>query len=127
MLVIRNEQFEVFESEALNRHREGLLTYVRAMFPARCTTLSEEDLCSLVEKGSARAHSYGITTGDGVAKYLDVMFLIGQDFDGDPSHPWAIALLQSEYITDPHEKLELVYFRAFKLVTSPSEDEETRS
>jgi hypothetical protein len=68
----------------------------------------------LIQYGIKRAASYGIQLENDVRKYIEVMLLLGPDFDKDPKYPWATSILTDKNLTDPKVKADRVYETARK-------------
>jgi hypothetical protein len=124
MLIIRREQFEPFRAAARERHVHALLRHLRAMFPGRSAGLDDEELKEVIAEGRRRSATFGIVHEVSVIRFIEVMFLMGPDFDTDPLRPWAGAILNSPAITDPDEKVDLLYFRALRVPPTPDEEED---
>ena len=95
MLTIRNEQMRLFSQEEVTKFEEGMIVHLRKFFPA-CRLASETTLRELIRYGIERARSYQITARRDVCKYVDLMTVLGRDFDVDERIPWASELLHSE-------------------------------
>jgi len=93
MLVIRQEQMEVFRAAALHRFEDDmaahLAEYSRPLFEA----VGEGPLRKAVRLGMERATNYGFTTRGPVRLYLELMLLLGSHFDTDPQYPWVTEIL----------------------------------
>lgn len=65
---------------------------LRQFWPDECRGLSDDALNARIRRGIDRALSYGIRSKPDVQRYLNLVFLLGDDFDAD--YPWAAAFLQ---------------------------------
>lgn len=64
---------------------------LRERYPELCAPMTDADLTARIELGMARAATYGIDTAAGAARYIDLMFQLGPDFDRDVD--WASSIL----------------------------------
>lgn len=86
---------DYFEKDARAKFEERMLVHLKKYFPEVCNELGEEEVRVLIRYGTDKAEKYGITSGNNVCLFIDVMFVFGKDFDTDPSLPWGAAILQS--------------------------------
>lgn len=66
-------------------------SYLRERYPEACSPLTDADLTARIEHGMARSAAYGIDTAADVARYIDLMFQLGLDFDEEVD--WASSIL----------------------------------
>jgi hypothetical protein len=113
MLVIRKEQMDTLGEQMRQRYEDRLVVYLNQVFPDRCAQMGEPALRKEIRYGMASAAKYNITTERDVAKYIELMFRHGRDFDTSPDTPWAQPIL-----TDPSStadnRLRRVAFAASK-------------
>jgi hypothetical protein len=114
MLTIRKEQFAVFQSNELTKFEEPTYLRLNSLYPAKCQDLGETHLRKLIRYGVQRAASYEITRTEEVRTYIDVMMLLGPDFDKDANYPWAKSLLQDEAVKDAKIKVDRLHQTAIK-------------
>ena len=107
MLTIRREQFEVFAQADLRSFEEWVLAHLKRVFPSQSKTKGDDDLCELIRCGRPRAAAYGIQAKRDVCKYVDLMLVLGRDFDTDSRLPWAAEILQKS--RDPVAKMHFLY------------------
>jgi hypothetical protein len=93
MLTIRQEQIAVFSELEVEKFEEWMLAHLRKFFPAQCRLAGEPRLREMIQKGIERADSYHITVRRDVCKYIDLMVVLGRDFDRDRRYPWAGQIL----------------------------------
>jgi len=74
---IRQEQLDAFFVHDLVEH-------VRRYLPDQYRALGEHGARQAVEHGMGRARSHGFLSNPGVRAYVQVMFVLGPDFDADP-------------------------------------------
>jgi hypothetical protein len=56
--------------------------------------MGEGGLREFIQYGIRRAAHYGITAKRDVCKYIDVMVVLGRDFDKDARYAWASNILE---------------------------------
>jgi hypothetical protein len=112
MLKIRPDQMKVFEEAALRRFEEEMVAHLRQLAPQHCNAVGEEGLFQVVRTGFQRANNYGLTNRGPVRFYLDLMMMLGSDFDTDPQYPWAAVLLKDSAVPDQMDRAELLYEKA---------------
>jgi len=93
MLSVRDDQVARFKEAAQRQFEEWMIQHLRRFFAKRCERMGEARVRELVEYGIRRAASYGITMRREVCKYIDVMVVLGRDFDRDARYGWAQQIL----------------------------------
>lgn len=94
-MMIRDEQLVALRGVRQKEYERRLASHLRKYFSETCAALGERGLGDAVRYGIQRARSYGIQAERDVAKYLNLMFVFGRDFDTDPCFPWAASMLRS--------------------------------
>ncbi len=96
MLVIRGPQ--IARLDTLSRHdfEDKLVEHVHTYFPNHARVLGEPRVRQVIDYGLARARLHGFTSERNLCLYLDLMLMLGSNFDVDPQLPWA-----AEVLTDP--------------------------
>jgi hypothetical protein len=115
-LIIRNAQMEALAQDREQQFERRVAAHLRASWPARCAATSDDELVSAVRAASARAAAHGLTRARDVARYIDLAYLVGPDFESEP--PWVGEILRSTRY--PARKIDEIY-RRMKL------DEELRA
>lgn len=99
MLTIRDEQVDVLSEGSRKRYQDGRVRHVREIFPEEFKKLGEEAVRSLVRDGMSRAFRHGITAERDVARFIDLMFLVSEDFDDAPDDSWLARTLRSDKLS----------------------------
>jgi hypothetical protein len=90
MFTIRQDQFEALAQSSLeewiSRHLDTYFPHVRQANPG-------DRFDRFVRYGIDRARTHGFETGPHVTHWLNLMALLGQRFDEDPSNPWVAEIL----------------------------------
>ena len=114
MLEIRPEQMEALDEYALRTFVRRVVGHLRAQYPEDTQGTSDEDLTALVETGIARAEAHGIVAERDVCLYVDVMVVLGPDFDKDPRYPWAGEILNDDSWADTEAKTDALFDAAIE-------------
>jgi hypothetical protein len=99
MLTIRKAQMDVFSLYALAQFEAQMAAYLESAFPERflrSPELPEQDrpVMVLVRQGIERAGRYQIKSERDVARLIELMVMLGPDFDTQESMSWAKKFLQ---------------------------------
>ncbi len=111
MLVIRKTQMEAFSQYMEKSFEDRMLKHLREFFPVRCEDLQESELRQLVRQGVTRAGSHGFTSERDVARYTDLMFALGANFDQHRATAWAAAILRDRNAAN-EDKLRQLFDKA---------------
>jgi hypothetical protein len=96
MLAIRREQWSIFSQTEVQKFEDWMVSHLQKFFPGNCRRMGEANLRQSIQHGIHRAGTYGITAKRDVCKYIDVMIVLGQDFDKDERIAWAARILQQQ-------------------------------
>jgi hypothetical protein len=87
---------------------DTMIEFLYEHFPEECKELGSYVTRAEVRKGIDRAAVYNIVDEHDVCMYIELMFILGENFDIDLKYPWAEEIL-SEDTWDPSDKIERVY------------------
>lgn len=107
MLKIRAEQLEAYSQAEVERFGEWMAAHLRRFFPRQCKPLGDDQLNETIRFGIARAATYGIKAKRDVCKYIDLVIVLGRDFDKDGTLAWAGEILNTQ--NQPHAKIEILH------------------
>jgi len=108
VLTIRLEQLDVFSQHERRKFQDWMVAHVTKFFPQQCTALgAESKVRDLIWYGVARSATYGITAKREVCKYVDLMMVLGRDFDTDERLGWAARILTQP--GRPGDKMTALY------------------
>lgn len=93
MVLIRATQMERLRQEGITAFETEMVSHVRRFAPRHCESLEESDIRTAIRYGMDRARTYGFTARGPVRFYLELMFMLGCDFDTDPLLPWVAPVL----------------------------------
>jgi hypothetical protein len=105
MFRVRKEQKEAFSQERVRDFEERMLAHLHRYFGSLCDALGDRPVLAMIRHGEERAAAHGLDTERSVSAYIHVMFLLGRDFDADPRHAWAAAILASSRDPDRGPRL----------------------
>ena len=93
------------EEEFLTR----VLVRVRTHFPRHAEALGPDRMRAEARTMMRRARTYGIETEGDAYKFICVGVTLGENFDTDPTIPWAGGTLNSRILGDASERMEQTY------------------
>jgi hypothetical protein len=111
-MIIRKEQTDVFSERSLSGFERRLIEHLNRCFPAECEALGLQATENVIRYGIERAAGYGINLERDVCKYIDLMFVLGHDFDQQPDLPWVSEMLKDDTCTNSSVKMERLYATA---------------
>src|SRR5579884_1741092 len=94
MLVIREEQLRVFGRSVRRGFVGRLAARFAEIWPERSARLGG-GCREFVEASVERALSYGLEREKDVARFVNLCFVWGRDFENRPEHAWARQILTS--------------------------------
>ena len=92
-LTIRAAQMRALQASSGDALREALLEALRTHWPRLAERLGEESAGYFAEQAIERCAFYGISERRDHFRYLNVMALLGADFDEE--RPWAREILET--------------------------------
>lgn len=116
MLIIRKEQFDVFRQLALHNFEDEMFLHLKQFNPKHTEIVSEPNVRQVIRKGMERAKKYGLTKRGPVRFYIELMYMLGSDFDTDPQYPWAEEILNDPGIKDQKVRADLLYDKAMEYI-----------
>jgi hypothetical protein len=117
MLTISNAQMDVLGRQPRARFEADLARHLRQYFPHEC---ERGDVAGFVRMGIDRAAAHGVDTQGDTALYLNLMAMLGAEFDEDPQLPWAARGLDDLSTPSPSARLDAVYDSAVAFLESTS-------
>lgn len=106
MLKIRKEQNEELGKIALKRFEDSMVEHIKQFFPKYYEVLGEPTIRKVIQYGIDRAENYDFITERDVCLYINLVFLLGSNFDTDIQLSWAASILNDEKITDPATRID---------------------
>jgi hypothetical protein len=96
MLTIRREQRLAFAQPMLRNFEERALAHLRETIPEDYARVGDEAARQSIHTALHESKQYGFTTEFEVLTYLNLMYLLGFEFDQDPALPWVRRILTDE-------------------------------
>ncbi len=115
MLVIRKEQVAALSEVAYGSFCRRLYDHIKKCWPREFKERTPAGVRQSIEQGIARAAVYGIQAERDVLRYLDTMYLVGDDFDVNRKTGWARVILEAETLA-PTVKAIRIWERAKKSI-----------
>ncbi len=111
MLVITESNFAALETVAVDAFLKRTAQHLRQWFPHHCQPLPDQQLHAAIRTGWQKAKPHGLTPECCVRSYLELMCLLGSDFDTDSLLPWATETLHDQAVTDQIARGDLLHKR----------------
>ncbi len=102
---IRNEQIEAFNEARVSKFEQYMYDHLRKWIPGQCAELGEEAVRQRIHDGIDRAARYDVFGQRDLARFIDLMFVLGPRFDRDSRYPWARDILADDKLV-PTEKVD---------------------
>jgi hypothetical protein len=106
MLVIRRKQMQVFDDYMLKGFEDKMVEYLFTRFPEACASKGQASVREAILGGVERSRYHGITAEYDVARYIDLMFRLSDDFVADT--PWAAQILENPDL-DSSSKMDQIW------------------
>jgi hypothetical protein len=84
---------DAFRDARLRSFEDRMIAHISAFFAQQYHEVGESGMREIIQYGIERSASYGIHVERDVCKYIDLMVVLGPDFDRDPALPWAGEIL----------------------------------
>ena len=107
MLIIRAAQMQAFSRAVSDNLIESAVEHIRTSLPEMFEQLGREEVRESVLFAMRKADEYGLDDWSQVVRYLNVMYILGFEFDEDPRYAWANEILRSAR-PDANEKTKLL-------------------
>jgi len=88
---------DLLREQLSTRYENAILAHLGRFFPSKLRSIGEEGARNLIRLGIVRAQKYGFTTQRLVCKFIDLLFLLGVDFDANLD--WAAPTLGQNDLT----------------------------
>ena len=113
MLIIRNEQMQVFKQEMRRRFEESMLLHIADRYPIEYERIcsngkGEEEIRSYIKQGILDAASFGIESELGVCLYIELMVQLGPGFHDHEDMFWIREILKDTGLSG-NAKVECIH------------------
>src|ERR1041385_3846795 len=109
MLKVSNELMDAFSRAAVDVFEDRMVERLRRLFAEECLELGEEGVREMIQHGIARAQGYGIVRQHDVMLYLNLVMVLGRNFDQDPLLSWGRAILTDGKLPEPSRRMARLY------------------
>ena len=116
--VVRKEHFEAIQKAALGDFEERTMGFLTRTHPEQAGRLGADGLRELIQYGSARAERYQIVGEDERSQFIELMLLLGRNFDQEASFAWAQTILRDSRVPNVRERISLLREAAQRLPAS---------
>lgn len=93
MLIIRKEQMDALGAEMLKGFHRRMVAHLRTLFPTKTPEWDETTGNEFVVAGTAKAGVHQVKAERDVARFVDLMLELGNDFESRPDMAWVKPLL----------------------------------
>jgi hypothetical protein len=115
MLVIRKAQFDSLRDAALRNLVSLAYRHLTTALPEAVSAFGEQAVLASAQQAVSKCQTYGIERDADVLRYLNLMYVLGFDFDTDPAHPWSASILSDPKLTG-RTKLDLLNTEAQRVL-----------
>lgn len=105
VIQVYNKQMDTMRKVVEQGFINEMSAHVKQFFPDYCSKFEGGGLQAYCENTIEKAASFGYETERDIFLFLNVMVLLGPNFDSDPSLEWAQEILKNE-IAEPEYNLE---------------------
>jgi hypothetical protein len=116
MLTIRKEQVKVFKEQKLQDFIDEMTRHIQEFTPQQFKITGEANIRKVIKLGILRAENYGFTYRGPVQFYIELMFMLGSDFDTDPQYNWISEILKSDNNVDQMERADYLHEKVLDYV-----------
>ena len=96
-MTIRESQFRVFNYQLQANAEQELDEHCQKFAPLLFDAAGETGVREAVRLGLKRAQGYGFKDQPQIRFYIDMMLVLGSEYDTDPQFPWAAETLQDRF------------------------------
>jgi len=100
-MIVRDSQVQAFREALQAKAAIELVEHCREFAPRLFQAAGDSGILQTVRLGLKRAQGYGFEDEPQVRLYIDMMLVLGSDFDTDPQFSWAQEMLQDKF-SMPH-------------------------
>jgi hypothetical protein len=108
MLIIRKSQMDALDAEMLSSFQDRMIAHLRALFPARTAGWGATSGRGFVLGATAKARTHHVIAERAVARFIDLMAELGDDFETRADMAWATEILASPD-RGGTEKMDAIY------------------
>jgi len=113
---IRDEQLRVLDDASQLPFENFMVAHLAEFTPMHMGTLGADGMRALVRQGVERARRYGFVSRGPVRFYIELIVLLGIDFDEDPQYPWVAETLLDDSIGGEIERADWLHDQVIGLL-----------
>jgi len=92
-MIIREAQMQVLQAAAREKFLKRLMAHFIEVWPEQVKDLGD-NYREVIERGVAKALNYDIAAEQCIARYLNLWFVWGVEFEDNPEFEWAKEILE---------------------------------
>jgi hypothetical protein len=104
--LVRPEQFEAVQKAVLGDFEERAMKFLIRTYPEQARMLGQNGLRELIQFGCLRAEHYKMVGEDERSQFIELMLLLGRDFESNCS--WAQAILNNSQVPNQRERINIL-------------------
>ncbi len=109
MLVIHPSQMGALARGMVRNFQNQMAAHLKEFAPTRAGRLNDAQLDAIVAAGIERSRSHGFSARGPVQLFLEMIFILGSEFDSDPQYQWAADVLAGTEYKDEMAKAEALH------------------
>jgi hypothetical protein len=110
MLKLRQEHLQAFESQVVSLFTTRAVAHVKAVWSAECGELGDAGVTETVRNAIARGAAHGLSGELDMIRFVDLYFILAQDFETNPLAMWTRPILADKTLA-PSVKMDRLYHR----------------
>lgn len=114
MWTIRTEQAQTLRNAALAEFEAAMVTHLHSFNPRLAKVLGDDGLRGVIRFGIDRAKANGFTRRCCVQFFIELIVVLGAEFDTDPQYPWVAEVLEDPSIDDQTERADRLHDRTME-------------
>jgi len=114
MWTIRPAQVQELRRSALADFEDAMVKHLHGFNPGLAKALGDDGLRVVIRFGIDRARTHRWTRRCCVQFFIELVTILGAEFDTDPQYPWAAAILADASIDDQTERADELHARVMQ-------------
>jgi hypothetical protein len=98
-----------FGDAALANFENQMVKQLQSFTPKHCEVIGDGGVRNVIRLGIERAEIHHLTNRGPVRFYIELMFMLGSDFDSDPQLPWVARILDDPNTPDEMARARSLY------------------
>lgn len=110
MFKLRKEHLDAFEAQAVRFFTSRVIAHLEAVWPAECAELGAPVVAEMAKKLIARAVALGFSMETDIVRFVDLAFILAEDFEINPNAGWIRPVLADRKFP-PTVRMDRLYQR----------------